>query len=531
MITAASKLAGADYSRYLVVDRMDEENLGRAKENFAYYQQLGVITGGTFDDDIWNVTDEKSRTSIRFNYSDDDYENHAQEWIECSSKCYREAAKAYIVFLMGSRALGALRGMATMFRNAVVEDFSDGLNFGDDGFHMAELLRLIPGDSDIREAAIEKLEDSAAAATKVRGRQRKLLDFSSYFHFSDALNDFWATADDREKLFYFPLYLWWNLTAVLPLRVTEFLVMPRECIQKTAQGYLVTVRRTRLKGGHTLMTYHLDDDYVKKAYPISDKIAGEICWYREKTSQDVPPPIDVLFYMAPYKSYRKDAEQEVFNYDCLVHTRDDFYKYVLVGKGIPVVKPGDTRHIAMMNLIISGGSPRICMELAGHVNMGISSHYYSNMSALVECATYELYRRNKKGTAAVISGSSIYSLERTENLIKIPDGWCCSTKRKEMDVSDCIMAVNTLGEIGDCKCCRHFRPERQGVHLDFLDTELGKEKVTADSWFLMHMVEAVRQGIGCREDLRQAMLRLQQSCSHYSECLLKQYEEEENGQA
>ena len=75
---------------------------------------------------------------------------------------------------------------------------------------------------------------------------------------------------------------------------------------------------------------------------------------------------------------------EIYSYDCLKTTKDDFYKNVLAGKEIPVVNLGDTRHIAMMNLIISGGSPRMCMELAGHANIGISSHYYTNMAELVE---------------------------------------------------------------------------------------------------------------------------------------------------
>ena len=91
-------------------------------------------------------------------------------------------------------------------------------------------------------------------------------------------------------------------------------------------------------------------------------------------------------------------------------------------------------------------------------------------------------------------------------------------------MDDCIQAVNPLGEIGDCKSCHYFRRDRQGQHLDFFDTKQGRQKVEADSWFLMHMVEAVRQGIGCQENIRQAMLRLQQSCHHYRECLWKDME-------
>ena len=38
--------------------------------------------------------------------------------------------------------------------------------------------------------------------------------------------------------------------------------------------------------------------------------------------------------------------------------------------------------------------------------------------------------------------------------------------------------------------------------------------------FLMQMMESVRKGIGCREDILGAMLRLQSSCVHYRECIL-----------
>lgn len=121
-------------------------------------------------------------------------------------------------------------------------------------------------------------------------------------------------------------------------------------------------------------------------------------------------------------------------------------------------------------------------------------------------------------------GSGIIFTYLDGRLTRVPEGWCGSPKRLIEEVDDCIQAVNALGEIGDCKSCRYFRRDRQGRHLDFFDTAQGRQKVEADSWFLMHMVEAVRQGIGCKENIRQAMLTLQQSCHHYRECLWKDME-------
>lgn len=531
MLTAANRMAGTDYSRYLAVESIDAETIKRAKDIFSRYRKSGVITGGKYEDDVWPVTDEKSRTWIRFAYSDVDYKKHAQNWVGCTSQCYRDAVKSYILFHMGSWRLASLREEAGYLCQAASSDFPGAEGFGEHSAHVAELLQLIPGFSEERNAAIEYLEDCAQLQNSRRGRQRKLLDFKAYFRFHDALDDYWTGAEEEEKQFYFPVFLWWKLTAVLPLRVTEFLMTPRECISRAEKGYQVTVRRTRLKGGNTLMGYRIDSDYEKKTYPVSSEIAEEILWYKASTADMPAPPIDSLFCYEPYRRRHKLSSGEIYSYDCLKTTKEDFYKYILAGKEIPVVNLGDTRHISMMNLIISGGSPRICMELAGHANIGMSSHYYSNMTELVACSTYELYRKNRKGASATVNGNSVYSLTPLKELTETPGGWCSSRKRRANEVDDCIDAVSPLGEIGDCRCCRYFRRDMQGKHVDFYNTEQSRKKVESDSWFLMYMVEAARQGIGCREDMRQAILRLQHSCSHYGECLLRQYEEADNGKA
>lgn len=524
MLTAANKLAGTDYSRFLSVDSIDEETVMAAKDIFARYSERGVITGGRFEDDAWPVTDEKTSTWIRFSFSDGEYERHAQGWIGCTSQCYREAVKSCVLFHMGAWALSSLRELAFHLCEVARRDFPGEEGFGDASAQVSELLQMIPGTSEARSAAIECLEDCAALYRIRSGRQRKLLDFSSYFRFHDALDEYWSGAGQEDRLFYFPLYLWWRLTAVLPLRVTEFLVIPSDCISKDEQGYQVTVRRTRLKGGNTLVAYRIDSDYEKKTYPVSADLAEKILWYKETTAEMGRPLIDSLFCYEPYRKRHRLSTVEIYGYECLKKTKNDFYRHALAGMEIPDVHLGDTRHIAMMNLIISGSSPRMCMELAGHTNIGISSHYYTNMAELVECSTYELYRKARKGTSAVICGGKRYSLTPLSHLTKIPGGWCGSPKRRMEKVDDCILAVNSLGEIGDCKCCRYFQRNRQGRHLEFYDPEVGRQKVRADSWFLMHMVEAVRQGIGCQENIRQAILRLQHSCDHYRECLWKDME-------
>ncbi len=81
----------------------------------------------------------------------------------------------------------------------------------------------------------------------------------------------------------------------------------------------------------------------------------------------------------------------------------------------------------------------------------------------------------------LVQGQREYQFVQPDGLTRVKDGWCRSSRRKGLGVEDCISAVNSLGEMGDCKCCRYFMAGIQGVHLDFYDTTKGRENVDADS--------------------------------------------------
>lgn len=527
MVVAVNQSLEGGYDRYLHIKSMDGETMSKAEGIFSFYQEKHVILSGRLEDNLWELSDERTKIRLCFSISEPLFHKNAMPWIGCGFACFRSAVKAYALFKMGSLSLRTLCGVVNTLRRLGEMDFDGAAGIKRNAGHAAELLGMVPGYSTERDAAIEALEENNAASGRRHGGQRALADFRSYFRFHDELAKFWKAAGEAEKLFYFPLYLWWNLTAVLPLRPTEFLMTPRECLSVQEAGDCMSVRRTRLKGGAKL-TYTIEGDFDVKKYPVSRELAGEIRWYMEMTDRMTASPVGALFRREACTLYKRwdkgTAVDTAYNYSNLSNALKIFRQEVLPGRDdIAEIHLGDTRHIAMMNLVISGGSPSVCMELAGHGDIDISSHYYANMAGLVECATYEMYRKGKKGSMAAIKGSREYSMVPAGGHTRIKDGWCCSDARMERRVDDCIMAVSPAGEIGDCKSCRYFRADRQGVELDFYDPVRGKEAVDADSWFLMYMVEAVRQGIGRQEDIRSAMLRLQQSCGHYRDCLLKNY--------
>lgn len=217
--------------------------------------------------------------------------------------------------------------------------------------------------------------------------------------------------------------------------------------------------------------------------------------------------------IAPSSTYYSSRNLEY----CLRKFQD---KIMMIASEKDRIRLGDTRHLAMISLIISSVSLVICKELAGHEDVNISSHYYSNISRFVECATYEMY---KKSSARITATIQNHRLPSTITSIVINGGRCDSIEYISGRISDCVSSIGPNGELGHCISCPHFIDGKSGKYILFSDSKVSaqKKQVDEDSKYLMRMLEAVRLGRGKSEDIQSALLRLQHSSSRYSHSLYK----------
>lgn len=516
MLTARTDAGDGNYERHYIVVGIDEETLAHAKNIFEGYLHAGVIQNCNFADDEWVLTDQVRKTTLRFKRDELAFHANARHWMGCSYRCFVETAKAYTVFHLGSLALSGIRELARSLQGLAGKSFDDL----PEGPHALEFLKLLPGGSETRDQVIEAVEERLLLAPRKNiKRQRILADFETYFRFNDSLEEFWSVADERERLFYFPVYFWWNLTAILPLRPSEFLLTPRQCLERKGSDNILSLRRTKLKGGGKKIRYSIDGDYQTVKYAIPEKMALEIERYQTATRGMSPVPLGTLFVHQPHYSYFEMSAPSAsvyYTYQnlsyCLRRFQDDILNMPASGHRINL---GDTRHLAMISLIVSGGSPVICRELAGHEDINVSSHYYTNISRFIECATYEIYKRQKGVRAYMLERQKFYAGES----IPVDGGRCGSAAYIAGDIADCVRSIGPEGELGHCLSCPHFSDEKSGRYLLFSDPAERKKRVDEDSKYLMRVLEMVRKGKGCNEDIQSALLRLQHSSSRYSRCL------------
>lgn len=513
LMLAETEICGG-YIRYLPVTKLDEETGRIAAERFEIFKEKGVIRESSYSDDIWVLTDEVRTQKIEFGFDTAVYRKQAMPWVGCTADCYRECMKAYAAMLLGEMSLIQIR--LVIREIAGMTALSDEEAVGVAGrrtYHLGAFLSMIPLGNDLRDHVIEEMED--VTPEKRSGKARKLADFKYYLSFDRALKEYWESAETEEKRFFFPVYFWWNLTAILPLRPTEFLLTPWDCIVEAEGKYILTIRRTRMKKGER-HGYRISEDYELCSYEITAELYAAINQYRKLFSDGERPEIGTLLIPD------RNVPSGYFSLHQMRRKLKSFCKEVLHDDSYPV-HLGDTRHLAMVNLILSGGSPVICRELAGHEDIDISSHYYSNMSMVVESIVASRFRGWDPSSA--MEGRKKYYLSLPEKRFRVENGWCDHLPVAEGDVSECVRSYVPGGQIGNCETCTHFYADRKGLKLKILDK--AKKQVDEDGIYLMQMIELVRKSLGYEEDIDQALLRIRSSGDRYGKLLLKEYREDE----
>jgi hypothetical protein len=518
-INSVARFDGYSYS--YEVKGIDDDVIDESKKQFVAMQKKGVIKNQSYADMVWLITDEIDTCSIDFTIDEIAYEKHCKEILNCSFKNFQTSMRVLITSFLGadiktlqkkSRAVRKLTGFLSSKENL------DAL--ASHAPELLDLLTLLPGESYQRDNLLDDLEDIFEYnknVTNVGKVQRELAQYQSYFRFNDILAKFWCSASDDEKLLYFPIYLWWNLTSILPLRPLEFTLTPRYCIN----DYFLTVRRTKQKGLRLSSQYSIEKDYEKKSYKITSELIKEIKWYVDHTEQEYYSDINTLF--SKETQFRlleiKQKTESHYSYQNLRECLRSFYKNVIskqygfeiLRKGssaylmeneIEAVTLGDTRHIAMISLIASGGNPVICKELAGHESIEMSAHYYSNIKNFLDVLSFERYRMGPQ-----YEFGSRLQVSEISNLTKITKGYCTSSKVKASNFSDCISAVSFDGNMLDCESCKHYVPER---------TSNKSEKDLRQTYDLLkYSVDQVRKGIGHEESISSSLLKFQAAASKY----------------
>lgn len=527
------------------ITEIDYDMVNRAHDYFDDYFEKKIILTSNFDTEKWLLTNEYANVNFLFNVNRFQYTRYFEALLGISYQSFIDYLKSYIILSMDQHVLITLQAFLRDVKRLVKETKHDILS---DIFNIKITTPNLcfdffaslpcPEDSQMNQF-LDQLDNVLTIQYQLKPRQqRKLAQFQSYFIFNDILTDYWAKPlSNDERLFYYPIYLWWQITAIVPLRTREFLLTQRDCLSEKNGKYYLTLRRNNLKGKEKSVSHKITDDYFLTTYEIPKNLAQAIQTYLGLTKDLDSTKLNTLFVTdSHYQRWNKktgiknrfltyqnfntilkyffsEIIEEQYNYQ--VHYIDPATR--LADMEINFIHTGDTRHIAMINLIAEGASPVTAMLLAGHDNVTSTSHYFSNLSQFIECRSYQMYRK-------LTSSQTSYEISKVQpkyvvgrSFIQLDNkGRCYSPKFASGDYSDCLKVIGNHAELGACTSCPFYR--KAGKDYFSMDKTY-KKSVDQEALIVDEAVKCVRHGKGNMEDIGEALLKLSTVSHSYQEYL------------
>lgn len=144
----------------------------------------------------------------------------------------------------------------------------------------------------------------------------------------------------------------------------------------------------------------------------------------------------------------------------------------------------------MVSLALTGGSPSICKELAGHDSIEISSHYYSNLTSFLDLLGCERYRCIKS-TPQKAHGLTI------SQQYPVSNGYCQCEQVWHGDYSSCTSAVDSNGMPGPCPVCKWYFPSkyRRNGQITMRKEQISHE-LEQTCILMRQAIDQVRKGLG-----------------------------------
>lgn len=236
---------------------------------------------------------------------------------------------------------------------------------------------------------------------KVQNNFRKLPDFKAILTFDYIVNEYWngiKYSDNKYRLF--PIVLWWKLTTVIPIRPCEFYNLKRDCVyEKNGRYYFKIIRQKTLLDKELIISdvitdfelneelYFLIHDYVEYCNKIDN------CKYLLS-----PPTCDKIYRNKVLNTREKFTTEKMNNYYKVFQREvvQEQYHYKVVKSHntkegeLPHIFYGDTRHLAILNMMQMGVNPNYIAQLAGHHTLDAQMGYYSHLESFTTAKTYIL---------------------------------------------------------------------------------------------------------------------------------------------
>ncbi|WP_251552385.1 hypothetical protein [Neobacillus muris] len=244
---------------------------------------------------------------------------------------------------------------------------------------------------------------------KVKKKIRVLPPSKDILIFSKCLDDYYfelksntnTTSEmSSNEARFMPIIIWWKITTVIPIRPSEFCDLERNCIFEEKGNYYLRLPRHKYPKNHpnVIDTVRIDKKLyeVIQSYIIKTNSFGNSVTLISYNS--------ILKTSSPFERQvmaRQKINTNIFNHSELYNLLIDFYqkivfeKYKFPIKTSNMLKPNDSRHIAIFSLVMQGISPIEIARLANHRTISMQLNYAHHTEYWIDSEVFSLLKKFK----------------------------------------------------------------------------------------------------------------------------------------
>lgn len=277
------------------------------------------------------------------------------------------------------------------------------------------------------------------------------------------------------KLLFAPILLWWKITNIIPMRISEFCLIERTCITERNGSYYIALPRKKQPASKRKVQ-------VIDTLEITKDIFELIKEYIEHTNQygESETLVSYRAILALTERKPKTIPSGKTNYFVRYNFRNllrRFYREVVYGEFgktvIREVKPNDTRHFAFCSLLMQGISPIEIARLGGHSTIEAQYHYSNHTEYFIDVEVKKLidgFVRQNGELRGAFEGHEITFEDIEQNSFRFPS----NNTRLPMEVGYCTDELQRC-ESEECMLCMHW-----WIHpIELVDSKsIIEEKIT-----------------------------------------------------
>lgn len=456
---------------------------------------------GNFSDMKWMGCSGVKRFGIDFTLDERAYNTHFGKRFGIPYVKIQDMLRCYVIYNIGSFIFPTINEKVGWVKQLLTTVGDHNLKFSMDAHEtLLDFLFYIGTPEKEVNDIICRIHYSQTQKPKPR-KLSHLINYLAIAHEIDEIYRDVLLQDDEYKK-WFPVYFWSKVTFVIPLRATEMLVTPLNCIRKENGKTYLTLRRTQLKGKKRVVHYQVEKDYKEFEYEYGDQWVVEVIEKYQELTSDHPRKylFDHTMYMinnmVSLQSFNMLLAEFVQTF-LVKNPKYDYARYAAGIKEFDLVTAGDSRPIAMSNLYYQDISADVCRQLADHSQISTSFGYYTNVSNTIHCASImAVQKRINRERRDLDAAHAMGCVEKNRTGLAPV---CCSPRQPLVtgDITDC------QNHLHECLGCKYYSPPADELKNAF---NKRKDQLDAVSKRLVEYIADTRDGAGTKIDIDKLLL-------------------------